>query len=54
MMIHLSDHVYDEIVGLVNDALDTIDVEDFESRREYLGRIVELNEILDELLGVAR
>ena len=50
----ISDHVYDSMVGLVLDTLDKIDEENFESRREYLGYIVELNMILDELQGVMR
>ena len=50
----ISDHVYDSMVGLVLDTLDKIDEENFESRREYLGYIVELNMILDELQGVLR
>lgn len=51
---YLSNHVYDGLVGLVSDALDTIDPEDFPTRREFLGRLAELNEILDELQGVIR
>jgi hypothetical protein len=29
--------------------IDILEVGDFETRREYLGRLAELNEILDEL-----
>lgn len=50
----LSDHVYDNIITLVTEMIDFYQETDFESRREYLGRIVELNEILDELQGAAR
>ena len=51
--IYISDTVYDNIVGLVTDTLDLLEPSDFENRREYLGRIVELNEMLDELQGRA-
>ena len=50
----ISDQVYDNLVGLVIDTLDLLEPSDFENRREYLGRIVELNEMLDELQGRAR
>lgn len=50
----LSDHVYDNIVTLVTEMIDFYEETDFDTRREYLGRIAELNEILDELQGATR
>lgn len=53
-MYELSDKVYDNIVGLVSEMIDFYEETDFDTRREYLGRIAELNEILDELQGATR
>ena len=50
----LSDHVYDSIITLVTEMIDFYEETDFDTRREYLGRIAELNEILDELQGATR
>lgn len=47
--VKMTPDVFDNIVGLVSDILDKIDAENFDSRREYLGYVAELSEILDTM-----
>lgn len=48
-LIPMTDLVYDNLVVAITEMIDLLEVGDFETRREYLGRIAELNEVLDEL-----
>lgn len=48
-LIPMTDPVYDGLVQLVSKSIDLVDEKTFSTRREYLGRIAELNEILDAL-----
>lgn len=41
--------VFDNLVGLVRDTADRVSVDDFETRREYLGYVAELSEMLEAL-----
>lgn len=50
-LIPMTDHVYDGLVMLVTETIDLVQPNDFATRREYLGRVAELNEMLDELRG---
>ena len=47
--VKMTPEVFDNIVGLVSDILDTIDEENFDTRRDYLGYVAELSEILDTM-----
>lgn len=47
--VNMTPEVFDNIVGVVTDILDTIDEQNFETRHDYLGYIAELNEILDTM-----
>lgn len=47
--VNMTPEVFDSIVGVVTDILDTIDEQNFETRHDYLGYIAELNEILDTM-----
>ena len=48
-LIPMTDPVYDGLVQLVSESIDLVDEKTFSTRREYLGRIAELNEMLDAL-----
>lgn len=48
-LIPMTDYVYDGFVQLVSESIDLVDEKTFSTRREYLGRIAELNEMLDAL-----
>lgn len=47
--VKMTPEVFDNILGIVSDILDTIDEENFDTRREYLGYVAELSEILDTM-----
>ena len=52
IVVKMTPKVYDNILGLVTDILDTIDEENFDTRREYLGYVAELSEIFDVMQAV--
>lgn len=47
--VKMTPEVFDSIVGVVTDILDTIDEQNFDTRRDYLGYVAELSEILDTM-----
>lgn len=49
MIIDIPDYVLDNIVILTSRTLENLNPNDFDSRREYLGYVAELSEILEVL-----